>query len=236
MEPRIIKQVFTRRNIVNDQIIEQAFQTLFPKKTWNYEAGVTYSNKFRPYNAYVRMRGPQVTFALSKSWKEVTPDIQIGLLQTLMAKLWKKEIQSRTINMDMYESFMRKVGEFTPKENVDPLLKESFDRVNASLLQSDLPLANLVWGEFATTKLGHYEYATDTITISGVFRNAPTVYLDAVMHHEMLHKKHKFKSSKSRTRHHSSAFRVDEQKFPNFVQVEKELNKYVSYRKRTKLI
>ncbi len=219
--------------MIQAQIVERSFQALFPHKDWKYCAEVSYSNKFRPYNAYIRMRATQITFALSKSWREVALDIQIGLLQTLMAKLWKKDSASRTINMDMYESFMKKIGEFTPKDNVDPLLKESFDRVNTSLLQNDLALANLVWGDVATTKLGHYEYATDTITISSVFKNAPKVFLDAVMHHEMLHKKHKFKSGKTRTRHHSAAFKYDERKFPQFEQVEKEMNRFVSQKKRS---
>jgi hypothetical protein len=52
------------------------------------------------------------------------------------------------------------------------------------------------------------------------------------MYHEMLHKKHKFYSTKKGQRvHHSSAFRKDEQKFPDSSRLEIELRKFVSKKK-----
>ena len=218
--------------MASSEIIQQSFEALFPRKPWKYDGEVKYSGKFRPYNAYVRMRGPSLIFSFSMSWREVSTDIQIGLLQTLMAKLWKKDVSARTMNMDLYDAFMKSLAEFTPKDNIDPQLQESFDRVNALMLEKSLPLANLVWGDAATTKLGHYEYATDTIIMSSIFRNAPARLLDLVMYHEMLHKKHKYKSGKTRTRHHSAAFRHEERLFPDFAGVDKELQRFVGSKKR----
>jgi len=48
------------------------------------------------------------------------------------------------------------------------------------------------------------------------------------MYHEMLHKKHKFTSSKSGRRlHHSKAFREEESRFDDFKEIDIELKRYL---------
>jgi hypothetical protein len=58
--------------------------------------------------------------------------------------------------------------------------------------------------------------------------------LDYIMHHEMLHKKHKFNHSVSRTHSHTPAFRADEAKF-NDKMAEAKLKAYLRQRKPIKM-
>ncbi|MBR9692917.1 M48 family metallopeptidase [Candidatus Woesearchaeota archaeon] len=86
------------------------------------------------------------------------------------------------------------------------------------------------------TKLGHYEYATDTISISTALKEAPEL-LDYVLYHEMLHKKHKFTESKGgNTRSHTKAFRDEEKKYrlADGGEPEKRLATFLGQRKRRK--
>ena len=88
-----------------------------------------------------------------------------------------------------------------------------------------LEIPNLAWGQFSTRKLGCYEYGSDTITISQIFRYADPILLDYVMYHEMLQKKYKFDSKNGRHNHHTKHFREMEAAFPNAQMLEKEINK-----------
>jgi len=88
-----------------------------------------------------------------------------------------------------------------------------------------MDIANLQWGTNSTSKLGCYEYGSDTITISTIFQFSDPILLDYVMYHEMLHKKFKFESKNGRTLHHSPEFKRMEAKFPNHELMEKEISK-----------
>ena len=79
-------------------------------------------------------------------------------------------------------------------------------------------------------RLGTYEYATDTITISEILI-LHTMLLDYVLYHEMLHKKHQYSSKKGRHRHHSKEFLEEEKKFPNAQELEEELKKLIAKKK-----
>ena len=78
-------------------------------------------------------------------------------------------------------------------------------------------------GNASTSKLGSYEYGSDTISISNNLISASKEILDYVMYHEILHKKHKFENRKGRNYHHTAKFRNDERKFENWEKIEREL-------------
>ena len=83
---------------------------------------------------------------------------------------------------------------------------------------------NLQWGNNSTSKLGSYEYGSDTITISAIFKDANQQLLDYVMYHEMLHKKFKFQNRNERNIHHSNDFKKMEAKFPNSEIIERDIS------------
>ena len=89
-----------------------------------------------------------------------------------------------------------------------------------------ITMPNLVWGSNSTTKLGSYEYGTDTITMSRILADDEEC-LDYVMYHEMLHKKVKFYTKNNKSYSHTSEFRRKEKEFENFEAVDKRLEMLV---------
>lgn len=204
-------------------LIEEAFQELYPEKELKYNLSLKYSRKFKPYNANVKLYGNSLMFHFSKDWKKISKEIQIGLIQELMVKILKDK--KKTMNMELYNLFMKNVHLAVPKTKTDEILEESFDRINDAYFSGMLDKPNLQWGNSSTSKLGSYEYGSDTITISTIFKNEGQELLDYVMYHEMLHKKFKFQSKNGRNLHHSNDFRKMEAKFENGDLIEKEISK-----------
>ena len=204
-------------------LITEAFQELYPEKEIKYNLFLKYSRKFKPYNANVKLYGNNLTFHLSKNWRKISNEIQIGLVQELLTKILHDK--RKTMNMELYNLFMKNVHLAVPKTKTDEILEASFNRVNDVYLNGMIDIPNLEWGNDSTSKLGCYTYGNDTITISTIFRNSRQELLDYVMYHEMLHKKFKFESRNGRTLHHSPEFKRMESKFENRDLIEKEISK-----------
>ena len=210
------------------ELVKEAFQQLYPNKELRHSFCLKYSRKFRPYNANVKLHNQNLIFNLSKEWKKISREIQIGLIQELMLKILKGRISNdkkRTINMELYNLFMKNVHLAAPKTKTDKILEESFNRVNDDYFNGMIDKPNLQWGSDSTSKLGSYEYGSDTITISAIFKDERQEILDYIMHHEMLHKKFKFKNKNGRNLHHSTEFRKTEKKFKDSGLIEKEITR-----------
>ncbi len=192
--------------------------------TNSYETFVRYTNQFKDYGANLKLRGNMLTLKLSKAWRPISEEIRIGAAQELLVGLLK--LKKQTSNMDLYNSFIRNLHIAIPKEKPEPALLDSFNRVNEKYFFGMMDMPNIVFGDVTLTKLGHYDYRRDTIVLSRVLEKR-TEFIDLVMHHELLHKKHKFTSKHGRSLHHSSAFRKEERLFENFEQKEKELKGYL---------
>ena len=95
------------------------------------------------------------------------------------------------MNMDLYESFVKKIHIGIPKVEPEQKLLESFNRVNEKYFFGMMNIPNIVWGDHSIRKLGSYDYKRDSITISRILEKNET-FLDMTMYHELLHKKHKF--------------------------------------------
>ena len=204
-------------------LIIEAFQQLYPEKELRYSVSLKYSRKFKPYNANVKRYGNNLIFNLSRDWKKISKEIQIGLIQELMAKILND--RKKTMNIELYNLFMKNVHVAVPKTKTDEILEESFNRINEIYFNGMLDKPNLQWGSDSTSKLGSYEYGSDAITISSIFKNSQQQLLDYVMYHEMLHKKFKFESRNERNVHHSSEFKKMEAKFENKDLIEREISK-----------
>ena len=212
-------------------IAEDAFRDLFPEKDASqYSFSLGYSTKFRPYNANVRRRGKIIEFNFSHKWKSISREIQVGLCHELFAKLFK--VKKQTTNMDMYMHFMRSIHIAAPKTHSDPVLEKSFESNNEKFFAGMLEITNLRWGTGSTSKLGQYEYGSDMITISTIFKDAPPELLDYVMYHEMLHKKLKFRTRNGRSFHHPPEFRRLEAQFPGSQKLERELGSFARSKRR----
>jgi len=218
-------------------IVEEAFQQLYLQKDLGYDTSIKYSSKFKPYNSNVRLYNNRLEFNLSRKWKPVSREIQIGLIQSLLLKILRnrlKPLKKTTQDIELYNIFIKKIHIAVPKTKSDPLLEESFNRVNERYFYGLIEKPNLAWHN-SISKLGSYEYGSDTISISGIFKNANKELLDYIMYHEMLHKKHKFKNKNGRNYHHTTDFRKKEKEFENQKYTEEEIKKLIR-RIRRKLI
>ena len=211
-------------------LINKAFIELYPEKEYLYNSTVKYSKAFSPYNANVRYTKLTFNFKLSHLWKGVSEEIKIGLIQYLLSRIFKSK--HKTVNMDLYNMFLKNVHISIPKTNVDPILKESFDRVNEIYLNGMLEMPNLIWGNTNFSRLGTYEYGSDNITISKILIKDQN-FLDYVMYHECLHKKLKFKHSGTRSLHHSKEFREKEKLYED-KDVENKLKLFLLKERRKK--
>ncbi len=210
-------------------LAEKAFTELFPEKNISdYEFKIKYNDKFKPFNANARYSRNSYQFNLSKKWRKVSKEIQIGLIQDLMLKIFKAK--KKTINVDLYNSFMKNIHISVPKIKTDDILEDSFNRVNEKYFYGLIEMTNLVWHN-SVRRLGSYEYGTDTISISRIL-DPDISLLDYVMYHEMLHKKHKFHSKNGRNSHHTKEFRQMEKKFPNSEEMEDKIKNLVRRNRR----
>ena len=203
------------------QLIKEAFEKLYPNKAFNYSVKLKYSARFKPYNANVRHYKNNFEFSLSRQWKHISKDIVIGLIQTLLLKIFNDKKQ--TINIDLYNSFIRNLHISIPKQKSDPILESSFNRVNKKYFYNLIEIPNLEWGSNSKRKLGSYDYHTDTISISRIFLDAEPELLDYLMYHEMLHKRLKFKNKANRSYHHTKEFKAKEKEFEGHKEIEKKI-------------
>jgi len=210
-------------------LAEKAFKKLFPDNKEKRTFKIKYSTKFSDYNANVKYNPHEIVFSLSKKWKNINESIVMGLIQELMLKLYKSG--KTTHNMDLYNNFIKNMSEFAKKNpEVNPVLKESFERVNNNYFNGLIGMPNLKWGNHSFSVLGSYKYSTDTIVITKVLKNNPD-FLDHVMYHELLHKKIKFYNKNGRNYHHNKKFREKEKQFENSVEIEKQLEKFLKKEK-----
>ena len=211
---------------MNKSTVGTAFRRLFPGEDVKYGFRIRFSGKFSPYNANVRKHGRLFIFSFSREWKSVSEEISIGLVQELLLKILNRK--ASTTNIDLYNGFVKKLYLSADKTETDPRLRELFEKVNSEYFHGSMDQPNLRWGLSSAVKLATYDYHTDTISVSRVFRNADDKLLGYLLYHEMLHKKLKFSS---RNVHHSREFRVLEKAYEDSEEMEKRLNSFARKRK-----
>jgi hypothetical protein len=204
----------------------RAFAELYGKEP-DHEVMLKYHGNLNGFNATVRKTPRLLVFTLSRKLQDCEPEIQIGVMQYLLNKLNKTKI--KTDHIDLYHAFLRRMSDFAPVTISDPVLEASFQRCNEKYFAGMMTQPNLTWGGYSLSLLGTYTYATDTILISQVMKEDDNM-LDYIMHHEMLHKKHKFKHTSMRTHSHTTAFKRDEEKFEE-KDAERKLKLYLSQRR-----
>jgi len=222
----------------NSELVQQAFSKLFPNKSFDFDASIEYSGKFKGYNSNARMnlRNSTIVFGLSKNWRRVDSEIKIGLIQDLMQRMFKQKSRN-TLNIELYNKFMQSIALTAPKTKNHPTLEESYLKVNQKYFSGIIDQPNLALAD-SVSKLGSYDYGTDTITISRILlppSNNNAELLDYVMYHELLHKKLKFSSKQTglKKRHHTKEFRTKEKQFEAAEQMEAGLATLVSKASRS---
>ena len=213
------------------QLAQLAYALLFNKANDKYVFTINYSGKFKSYNANARKLKNNITFSLSSQWKEVNPEIVIGLLQHLLLRIEKKK-RENTVNIDLYNNFIRNLHMVQVEKTIDPELSTIFDKVNAEYFNSSLDKPSLVWEGEAKRTLATYNFHDDTIRISRVFKDAPQEILEFLIYHESLHKFLKFKEKGQRFMHHTTQFRRMEAMFKGYKDIDKKISDYLRSRQK----
>jgi len=209
-------------------VLENAYKNIFP--TGERICRTVYSGRFKDFGANIELRGNILTLKLSRKFYGVSEEIQEGLAQELVCKMFKKH--KRTLEMDLYDNFIKSLHLAIPKTKSTPQLKESFDRINKKYFLELVEMPNVEWGKESKRTMGTYDFKLDKITISTILKNAPDYLLDYVMFHEVLHKQRKFERKGTKTRYHDKKFRDAERIFrhedKNMKEIEKELQKFAN--------
>jgi predicted SprT family Zn-dependent metalloprotease len=169
------------------------------------DSSLAYSGRFTPYNGNVRLTRWELQVRLAKEWRDKDEDVQLGIIEHLLAKLFRRKV--KTHRMALYQDFILYIGRETEKVVEDDVLLESFKRVNSKYFDGRMEVPSVKWGRDSFRKLGHYHYASDTVMLSTVLEHSDTRFLDYVMYHELLHKKHGLTKG---GRAHTKAFKADE--------------------------
>ncbi|MBN1175836.1 SprT-like domain-containing protein [Candidatus Woesearchaeota archaeon] len=217
-----------------EELASKAFKSLFPQKT-PPRLTIKFSGKFSEYNANVRIEkiGRIVTgleFGLSREFQESDESIIVGVIQHLLNKVYKTNIQ--TVEQEFYHNFLKHIGTYTKAKKGDDLLEELFEELNEEYFSGLLDRPTMIFGNKTLTVLGNYNYHKDLITISSSLKTDREL-IKYVLYHELLHKKHSFKTKNGRGQYHTPAFRADEKKFHD-KNIEKKLQKFIRGKKLRK--
>ena len=215
-------------------LIRESFQRLFPNKEWNYQEDMEYNRRLSNFNANISLRRDKIKVNLNLEWKDIDDEIKIGLIQHLLLKIFKKK--GNTQNIDLYNNFVRNIDILAVKDKFDPILEQSYNRLNSQFFDNTLEKPNLVWGRDSCRKLASYNFHNDTITMSTIYKGGKDDMLDQVMYHELLHKFFKFGHKNGRNSFHSPEFKRAERKFPRFHEIEREIGQLIRTKKRMKTI
>ena len=202
---------------------------------------------FRPYatlrsNICFENTTKRIRARLSDQLAAAPPDVLGSLATVLLAKLYARSIPpaasanyKRWINLPETRQGMlankRKRGH---KRMLPPCgrvydLGVLFDRLNAEYFGAALPKPALGWSPQASkTRLGHYDVAHDAIVISRVFDRpyVPSLAVEYVLYHEMLHIKHPEQvRSGGRRCAHTPEFQAEERRFANIDEAKRLLRR-----------
>jgi len=197
---------------------------------------------FSNINNTIRLRDGRILARLSDLLSGAPDDVLHAIAHILLAKLYRKEIESR--HATRYRRYLgrkdvsRKAHLLRQERGRKVLLSPQGHHYNLETIFEDLnrrffhgllarPL--MTWSRHASRQnLGHYDPAHNTIVISRVFDRAemPRCAVEYLVYHEMLHLKYPVKLNGGRRCVHPKAFQEEEKLFPNLEKV-KELLKHL---------
>jgi hypothetical protein len=107
-------------------------------------------------------------------------------------------------------------------------LNEIFDRLNAEYFGGMLGRPEMGWSRGASrSMLGHFDPSHNAIVISRIFDrpDVPSLALEYVVFHEMLHLRYPVDHNGARRRVHTREFREAEKQFPRLKEAKEALRK-----------
>jgi hypothetical protein len=206
--------------------------------------------RFYPYAGLrhtIRLRSGRVYVRLSDICKDAPPEALRAIAWILVARLLGKKVP--TIHDRVYREYSltpavmrssdlarrgrgRKMISSAQGEVYD--LDRMFVKLNRRYFDGEIPKPTLTWSQRRTRSiLGHHDHSFDSITISKTLdsKDVPEWFVEYILYHEMLHIKHPARLIKGRRYYHTSAFRLDERRFPYYEQAQKWLDRLARLRR-----
>lgn len=206
--------------------------------------------RFYPYAGLrhtIRLRSGRVYVRLSDICKDSPPEVLRALAWILVARLLGKKVP--TIHDRVYRDYSltpsvmrssdlarrgrgRKMISSAHGEVYD--LDRMFGKLNRRYFDGEIPKPTITWSQRRTRSiLGHHDHNFDSITISKTLdsKDVPEWFVEYILYHEMLHIKHPARLIKGRRYYHTSAFRLDERRFPHYEQAQKWLDQLARLRR-----
>ncbi|MCD6464423.1 DUF45 domain-containing protein [Candidatus Woesearchaeota archaeon] len=193
-----------------------------------------FSKRLKPFTAKAiyHYNTKLLEVVASASWLAISDDIFQGMLEELLAKLFKKKFQS--MNVKLYNNFLNKlprVLQVDSNAQYPEVLTKSFERVNKTFFNNSLEMPKLRFKGFSKRTLAYYDFATNTISFSKLVEKFPENLVDYIMLHELLHYKLGFKHKFKNHYHHKEFKRLEREllasKGLNVKQLEAEISKYL---------
>jgi predicted metal-dependent hydrolase len=194
---------------------------------------------FSNINNTIRLRDTRVLVRISDLLAGAPRDVLHAIAHILLAKLYRKEIESR--HAVRYRKYLGRRDVSTKAHLVRQErgrkllltahgrhynLEEIFEDLNSRFFHGLLARPLMTWSRHASRQsLGHYDPAHNTIVISRVFDRAdmPKCAVEYLVYHEMLHLKHPVRLNGSRRCIHPKAFQEEEKLFPELERVKQLL-------------
>jgi len=186
--------------------------------------------RFTSLNTRIWLREGQITVSLSDLLEGAPETVIRAIAHILLAKLYKKPIDSaHNLRYKRFSSSAavsrqtelirgaRGSKRFSGPEGRYYHLEEVFDSLNSKYFSGMLGRPQLTWSEgMAKRSLGHYDSAHNTIVVSRVFDrpSSPRYALEYLLFHEMLHLKYPVKMRGLRRCVHSRELKAEEKLFP----------------------
>lgn len=202
--------------------------------------GVTAAVAYRPWanaNARVRLDGEILHAELSDLWRAAPPDVVEALAEILVSKLFRRkaspefsERYREWVNTDRIHGEMSRLRRergrksFAPPQGLCFDLDCLFDQINCAYFEGKLAKPRLGWSRtVSSTLLGHYDPPHGTIVLNRVLDTpqTPSVAVEFILYHEMLHILHPIELRSGRRHIHTRAFRAAEKLFKGYDEAKK---------------
>ena len=211
-----------------EQIFSEAYRELRPRAPFP-----EFHVEFFPFsniNNTIRLRQGKVLVRISDLLSGAPNDVLHAIAHILLAKLYRKEIETR--HATRYRRYLgrrdvsRKAHLLRQERGRKLLLtaqgthynlESIFEDLNRRFFHGLLARPLMTWSRHCSRQsLGHYDPAHNTIVISRVFDrpDVPRYAVEYLVYHEMLHLKHPVKLNGSRRCIHPRAFQEEEKLFP----------------------
>ena len=206
--------------------------------------------RFYPYAGLhhtIRLRSGRVYVRLSDICKNSPPEVMRSLAFLLVARLLGRRVpklhdriyREYSLSPEMMRSSDiarrrrgRKVLTSSQGEVYD--LEKIFARLNRRYFGNELPKPTITWSRRRTRSiLGHHDRVYDHITISKTLDSVdvPEWFVEYILYHEMLHIKHPARLINGRRYYHTTAFRLDERRFPYYQEAQQWLERIARQRR-----